>query len=206
MRRFQLMTALAVVLLFSLSAQTSQAGPYFGIRIGIPLYVGPYPYYGYGYPYPYPYYYPAPVVYQAPPAVVVRSGPYIEAAPAAAPTPNPPPPPVVVPTQNVAPAPVTAQASALLAQLGDPNANVRRDAALNLGRQKAQAAIDPVTNLLQKDPSPQVRDAAARRSGLIASSRSLKALIYAAQADDDRDVRHSAQFAVEVIRTNLRGN
>ena len=28
----------------------------------------------------------------------------------------------------------------------------------------------------------------------------------AAQADNDRDVRHSAQFAVEAIRSNLRGN
>jgi len=30
-------------------------------------------------------------------------------------------------------------------------------------------------------------------------------LIFAAQADNDREVRHSAQFAVEVIRSNLRG-
>ena len=43
--------------------------------------------------------------------------------------------------------------------------------------------------------------------GLIASPSSLKALlIYAAQADDDREVRHSAQFAVEAIRSSLRGN
>ena len=44
------------------------------------------------------------------------------------------------------------------------------------------------------------------RLTMIGSQRSLNALIYAAQADNDRDVRHSAQFAVEVIRTNLRGN
>jgi hypothetical protein len=41
---------------------------------------------------------------------------------------------------------------------------------------------------------------------LIASPRSLNALIFAAQADNDREVRHSAQFAVEAIRSNLRGN
>jgi HEAT repeat protein len=42
--------------------------------------------------------------------------------------------------------------------------------------------------------------------GLIASPRSLPALIQAAQADNDRDVRHSAQFAVEIIRANLQRN
>ena len=60
--------------------------------------------------------------------------------------------------------------------------------------------------MLQKDASPIARDGAARSLGLIAAPSSLKALIYAAQADNDREVRHSAQFAVEVIRSNLRGN
>ena len=36
--------------------------------------------------------------------------------------------------------------------------------------------------------------------------QTLTALIRAAQVDEDRDVRHSAQFSVEIIRTNLRGN
>jgi len=31
-------------------------------------------------------------------------------------------------------------------------------------------------------------------------------LFRAAQVDEDRDVRHSAQFSVEIIRTHLRGN
>ncbi|MBI3824025.1 MAG: hypothetical protein HY289_15260 [Planctomycetes bacterium] len=53
---------------------------------------------------------------------------------------------------------------------------------------------------------PVAREGGARALGLIAEHRSLNALIFAAQADNDRDVRHSAQFAVEIIRTNLRRN
>ena len=40
--------------------------------------------------------------------------------------------------------------------------------------------------------------------GLIGSPRALTALTYAAQADSDRDVRRSAQFAVDVIQTNSK--
>jgi hypothetical protein len=39
---------------------------------------------------------------------------------------------------------------------------------------------------------------------LIGSPSALKALQNAAQGDDDRDVRHSAQFAAESIRANMR--
>jgi HEAT repeat protein len=48
-----------------------------------------------------------------------------------------------------------------------------------------------------------VREAAARALGLIGAPTALSALQYAAQADDDRDVRHSASFAADVIRSNL---
>jgi hypothetical protein len=37
-----------------------------------------------------------------------------------------------------------------------------------------------------------------------AAPRALNALRYAGQADNDRDVRRSAQFAVEIITTNMR--
>ena len=40
--------------------------------------------------------------------------------------------------------------------------------------------------------------------GLIGATQSLTALQHAAQADSDRDVRRSAQFSVDVIRTNSR--
>jgi len=69
---------------------------------------------------------------------------------------------------------------------------------------KAQSAVDALMDVLAKDPSPNARDGAARGLGLIASPRSLNALIFAAQADNDREVRRSAQFAVEVIRTSLK--
>jgi len=54
---------------------------------------------------------------------------------------------------------------------------------------------------LAGDQSPAVRDAAARALGLIGSTKGLPALQRAAQVDNDRDVRRSAQFAVEVIQS-----
>jgi HEAT repeat protein len=54
---------------------------------------------------------------------------------------------------------------------------------------------------LAGDRSPVVRESAARALGLIGSAQALPALQRAAQADSDRDVRRSAQFAVEVIQT-----
>ena len=157
MKRVQLLIAVGALALSYQFTQTSQAGPYIGIRIGVPLYVGP-GYYGYPYPYAYPYYpyYPAPVVYQAAPAPLVY-----QAAPAPAvvrgvsPDSQPvlasPPPAVAAPA--VGPIP---QLAGLLKQLRRQplNETVRRDAAMNLGRQKAAQAVDPVTTLLQKDPSP----------------------------------------------------
>ena len=56
--------------------------------------------------------------------------------------------------------------------------------------------------MLAADRSAAVREAAARGLGLIGSSDALPALQRAAQADDNRDVRHSAQFAAEGIRSS----
>jgi HEAT repeat protein len=78
------------------------------------------------------------------------------------------------------------------------------DAVLNLGKMKAAQAVDAVAATMAGDKSPQVRDAAARSLGLMGSPAALTALKYAAQADSDRDVRHSAQFAVEVIQSNMK--
>jgi hypothetical protein len=204
----------------------------FGVRVGIgigvpyPYYYGPYyrPYYGY-----YPYYYPPAVVVAAPaPAVVVQPAPaVVQPAPSgyqSVPA-SPPPPTLPAPTPiSAAPAlqvnqpaplaPVVARSAApderpgdvdrLFQLLNDPGEGARISAAMQLGRGKVQQAIGPLTQMLNNDASPRVRDAAARALGLIASPSSLNALQTAAQADDDKEVRHSAQFAAEVIRSNLR--
>ena len=210
MKRFQLLLILSATLAASQFTQTAQARPYvsFGLRFGPGYYYGPGPYYyGYGYPY----YAPGPLVYEVAPRIVVRSAPEVGEPIPPAPAPYVPPAPSVAPSSpNVIPVvnatPGGTRLDSLMAQLSDANENIRRDAALDLGRMKAQKAVDPLMTLLSKDSSPVVRDGAARGLGLIASPRSLNALIFAAQADNDRDVRRSAQFAVEVIRTNLRGN
>ncbi len=217
----KILFALALVMALGLSPFAQQAQAWVGVRIGIgvPLYVGPGPYY-YGSPYYYAptYVVPAPqVIYQTPPATVAYP-------PAQAPAPSEaiPTPPARSPAptnQTAAPAPLpsvtnvmavnnqaTPQVEALVQQLAQASETGRRDVALQLGRLKAQSAVNPLATILAKDNSPIAREGAARALGLIASPASLNALIYAAQADDDREVRHSAQFAVEVIRANLRGN
>jgi len=182
-----------------------------GFNFGIPIYPGPwcgpayYPYYR-----PYPvyvapapvYYAPPPVVYQAAPAPVYQpvyqpvpvvraqsssaSGYAVEQAP---------------PPQTVEPR--LASNNRDVQQLFSQDDFTRADTAIELGRAKSQQAIDPLCTLLTTDRSPQVRDAAARALGLIGNARALSALQNAAQADGDRDVRRSAQFAAEVIRANV---
>jgi HEAT repeats len=229
MSRLQLLIA---VLCLGAPFATSEAHAWrFGISIGVPLfpysYPYPYPYarpyypaYGYYAPYGYPYYYAAPpvavvgaaaapvgpvVAQQAPFATVVpvplATGPAVGPAPSIASTNAPPV--TIVQASNTESA---SRAGKLLPQLNDAREQVRRDAAMDLGRLKAATAVDPLVKMLATDTSPVARDAAARALGLIAAPQSLTALIQAAQGDDDRDVRHSAQFSVEIIRTNLRGN
>jgi HEAT repeat protein len=74
---------------------------------------------------------------------------------------------------------------------------------MQLGRLRAGRAVEALTHALEQDSSPAVREAAARALGLIAAPSSLAALQRAAGADEDRDVRHSASFAAEVIRVNM---
>jgi HEAT repeat protein len=86
--------------------------------------------------------------------------------------------------------------------LADPDERVRADSVMQLGRMRAQRAVDPLAATLAGDRSPTVRDAAARALGLIGSPQAIPALQRAAQADNDRDVRHSAQFAIDVVQSN----
>ena len=210
MKRIQLTLALVTITVFCQASQIAHAHP--GVRWSIGLNFGPpayyhRPWYGYGWA---PYYAPAPVYYEAAPVIVVRPSPVVvQSSPSVvtvppASTSTPAPLPAIVTARSETP--VSPREETLLTQLADDKDSVRRDAAMDLGRLRSQKAIEPLQNLLAKDTSPIVRDAAARALGLIGSQRSLNALIYAAQADNDRDVRHSAQFAVEIIRTNLRGN
>jgi HEAT repeat protein len=84
--------------------------------------------------------------------------------------------------------------------LADPDERTRADSVMQLGRMKAARAVDPLAATLAGDRSPLVREAAARALGLIGSPKALPALQHAALADNDRDVRHSAQFAIDVIQ------
>jgi hypothetical protein len=190
------MIALAALAGLALTGSQAQAwcrGPVFGIGInlGPPCY-RPWGYYDYYYYRPYP-------VYVAPPPVVVQPAPVV-----VQPTGNAP----VAQRSASEPAPELhpvnydhqADVDRYLQQLADPNDQTRMAALMELGKMKAVQAVDPVAATLAGD----VRDAAARALGLIGSPRALMALKYAAQADGDRDVRHSAAFAVDVIQSNMK--
>jgi HEAT repeats len=209
MRKTISLFALTLVGLVGATQQPAHAGVRVGIGVGIgfPGYYYPwgYPYgpYPYGYYYrPYPVYVTAPpVVVAAPAPVVVQPGSTVQAAPPLQPV------PAVAPTiraSSYASTPEDSSVERNLQLLADANEKVRCDAVMELGRQKADRAADPLTATLAGDRSPTVRDAAARALGLIGDRRSLTALTYAAQADPDREVRHSAQFAVETIRSQLQ--
>jgi HEAT repeat protein len=78
------------------------------------------------------------------------------------------------------------------------------DAAIALGRNRVERAVDPLARLLANDPSARVREAAARALGLVGSPAAIKPLQTAAQADADREVRRSARFAAEAVRGGLQ--
>jgi hypothetical protein len=167
-----------------------------GVNIGFPGCYRPwYPYYGYYYP-SYPPYYPVYAV--PPPPVVVQPAPVVQTS-----TAEPPvyasPAPVV--TRAASPAPQNGEVERHLQLLADPNEQVRIESVLQLGRLSAQHAIDPVAATLAGDRSPAVREAAARSLGLMGSPKALPALQRAAQMDPDRDVRHSAEFALEIVQS-----
>ncbi len=224
----------AAIFVLSFPWNTSQAGVYVGV--GFPGYYRPfgcYHRYGWGWGYggfyrPYGF-----GMVVAPPPVVVGAAPVVVQQPAVVqqpvvvqPTYTPPlPPPSQAPAPLPMPTPSTttvnaapdvlqavavgsssAEISAALQQLRSGDEQARADAAVRLGRLRAAQAIGPIVKALNSDSSPRVREAAARGLGLIGSSTALSALQYAAQADDDREVRHSASFAAETIRGNMKRN
>jgi len=88
-----------------------------------------------------------------------------------------------------------------MAHLVNPDANARTAAVVQLGRLHATQAIEQMSRVLATDRSPTVREAAARGLGLVGSPGALPALQQAAQADENPEVRNSARFAVETIRS-----
>jgi len=208
----------------------AQAGVGIGIGIGPGYCYRPY-YCGYGYGCYRPYF-PlvvgvgvGPVVVGAPlvqPVTVVQpvytAAPPVVAVPSAAPPAVPLPPATETlppPAPGVAPAPLTptvsrgtapapnAEIDRCLQRLNGADDKTRSEAMVELGRLRANQAVEPLKQALASDRSPVVREAAARGLGLIGSPASLTALQLAAQADDDRDVRNSARFAADVIRSRL---
>jgi hypothetical protein len=205
MRSAKTIVAALILTCLPLSAVQAHGGIGIGINVGVPFYGG----YGYGgyapyYYRPYPYYYYRPyAVYVPPPAVVVQSAPIVQSAPVVQPAYSSPvesaPPPLAVQQTGARQDSVEQQ----LQLLNGPEDRARADAAVQLGRLKATRAVQPLSQVLNGDRSATVREAAARALGLIEAPAALPALQHAAQADDDRDVRHSAQFAAESIRSNL---
>ena len=212
----------AALLLACCPWNVSQAGVYVGLGFGGPCYRPYYrPYWGYGgwgYYRPYAYIAPPPVVIGGPPVVVQQpvvvqpgyapSTPPPAQAPAPLPAPAPnatvaaPSTPEVMPTAALTNG--GSEIETALEQLRSGNEATRADAAVRLGRLKIERAVGPLVKALNSDKSPMVREAAARGLGLIGSPSALSALQYAAQADEDREVRHSASFAAECIRGSLR--
>lgn len=190
-------TSLAGLFLAGAGAQL-QAGWAVGVRVGGPAYYRPWG--AYYYPY-YPY---RPVYVESPPVIVESAPVVIQSAPVVQPVypaaPSPLPPPAILRSsqiQNVA----QPEIDRYLQQLRDSDERVRSESVLQLGRLKAVSAVDPVAATLAGDRSPVVRDAAARALGLMGSPKALPALQHAALADPDRDVRHSAQFAVDIVQS-----
>jgi hypothetical protein len=209
--------ALGVLALLGGSLATAQAGGHWsvGISLGAPLFYRPWcPYYASYRPYPI-YVDGPPVVYQAVPVYqpVPVAQPVYAAPVSQAPAPAPAtqaaapaqPAPVAQASLPLAPIPVTTtrqpEVEQLLQHLSDSDERVRGEAAMQLGRLKAQKAVDPLAATLAGDPSPKVRESAARALGLIGSPKGLTVLQRAALADNDYDVRHSAQFAAEVVQS-----
>jgi hypothetical protein len=178
-----------------------QAGWGVGVRVGGPVYYRSWdPYY-----YPYYSYYPYRAVYVEPPPVVVESAPLVvQPAPVAQPvSPSAPstlPPPAILRSSQIQNA-SQPDVDRYVQQLRDPDERTRADGVLQLGRLRVVAKVDSVAATLAGDRSPVVREAAARALGLMGSPKALPALQRAASADPDRDVRHSAQFALDIIQS-----
>jgi hypothetical protein len=86
-----------------------------------------------------------------------------------------------------------------LQQLTHPDERVRYHAAIQFGQTGADYAIDLLHATMAGDPSPSVREAAARSLAKLGDLGDIPALRRAAREDSDEDVQRIAAFAAEVI-------
>jgi hypothetical protein len=93
------------------------------------------------------------------------------------------------------------QPHARLLPLTHPDERVRYHTALQLGRTNALYAVGPLRASLAGDPSPAVREAAARSLAILGGLAEITALQRAARDDADDDVRRTAAFAAEMIES-----
>jgi cyclophilin family peptidyl-prolyl cis-trans isomerase/HEAT repeat protein len=105
----------------------------------------------------------------------------------------PPAPPGAGPRVAIAPPPPD-----LIGLLGDPEARLRRRAALAAGRVGLGEALVPLADVLAGDPEPEVRQMAAFALGLIGAPTAVDALI-AALDDPDPRVQGRAADALGLI-------
>lgn len=113
----------------------------------------------------------------------------------------PPPEPPAAPAdarERRSAEPPAAAGPDLIALLGDPEARVRRRAALAVGRVGLPEGVDPLLPLLKGDLEPEVRQMAAFALGLIGDARAADAL-GAALADPDPTVQGRAAEALGLI-------
>lgn len=216
MKSIQLLAAGVLALLCSAAEVAAHGRSFvsFGVNVGPPC--GPWgccgPWGGCGWYRPFPAVYYGVYLPPPPPRVIVQPAPVVvQQAPVAAEPPvieTSPPPRQVSPTVSNASVVSRGEHNSTidehLQNLADPDEGMRQNAVLELGRMHVDRAVDPLAATLAGDSSPVVRETAARALGLIASPRGLPALIRAAQADTDRDVRRSAQFAVEIIHSRMK--
>ena len=86
----------------------------------------------------------------------------------------------------------------LIALLADPEARLRRRAALALGRVKLPEAIPALTSILQSEPDVEVKQMAAFAMGLIGDAAAATALI-AALSDPDPLIQGRAAEALGML-------
>jgi HEAT repeat protein/cyclophilin family peptidyl-prolyl cis-trans isomerase len=114
-----------------------------------------------------------------------------------APAPTAPPPPLAAAKGRVVAAPVVAPPPDLIRLLADPEARVRRRAALAVGRVGEREGVSPLIAVLA-DADPEVRQMAAFALGLLGDLRAREPLV-AALADPQPVVKGSAAEALGLI-------